>query len=758
MSNTNLPTAKFIGQYPNEFEFILLSRKTKKPTHKLLDKDEIPSLGEVKRAVRNGERNLGVYLQPGQLVIDVDPRNGGDESFKRFCKDTGLQPTNFPRVRTGGGGWHLYTRVPKTFKAIPTGDRIGYPGIDFKQARGYVVGAGSVHPDTGKPYLLKDDFSFWKEPETRLPKMVMDLIKRKERDFTNAAPQNTIMGPDELDEFLDYLDPNDFPTNDEWLQLAMALHDITGGDAACGEIFDAWCSTGVGYQGDVLNRWHSFDITKADRIGFGTLKKILDDQKNAGARDNLMKARTAHQHETAAEDFDDEDDIEFERNANDDIMDYDAIREAVDAQVTDADGSVQLADLTKRTPFAVTDKGVIKSTLANYIIMVLKLDIDPRLNVLTDQVELDGKVRWNAAMGRILNDDIVNTLCVEIPVVCHTTGFEPTKDKVTQAVRYVAGRNMYNPVQEYFDGLKWDGKPRIENLFLKYAPCGGDQAYVREVGRCFMMSAVARTYLPGCKVDEMPILSGGQGLGKSTFAAILGGEFYSDTAPRDISDPSRVVEALQGVLILEHAEIASLRKSDMESFKHFMSSASERVRLAYRQNPNTFPRRSVMIGTTNETNYLMDNENRRFWPLRLKKPVRLDLLEKDRDQLWAEAVARFHEGQDRGLLKGASRCWAMDPEIWAMAADATANERWDDPWDAMLDDLIAEHEEQHDLDDVHDPGWVKATWLYERLKINSRASNDTRRIKKLMEGKGFEGPTRRRVPSGKLRFFVRNAS
>lgn len=89
----------------------------------------------------------------GLVVIDVDPRHGGDESLLGLISAGLLPPT--ARVVTGANGQHLYYRHPG--QHIPSRPLPGWPGIDIKGDGGYVVAPPSVHPRTGRPYARIED-------------------------------------------------------------------------------------------------------------------------------------------------------------------------------------------------------------------------------------------------------------------------------------------------------------------------------------------------------------------------------------------------------------------------------------------------------------------------------------------------------------------------------------------------------------------------------------------------------------------------
>tara|TARA_R110000824_G_scaffold62094_4_gene164637 strand:+ start:1724 stop:2965 length:1242 start_codon:yes stop_codon:yes gene_type:complete len=226
-----------------------------------------------------------------------------------------------------------------------------------------------------------------------------------------------------------------------------------------------------------------------------------------------------------------------------------------------------------------------------------------------------------------------------------------TRD-VGEVLRYLAETSEhYHPVQNYLNSLPpWDGKTkRLPLLFKSYfgAILTGDTAEEREncdrllseFGVRFMVSAVARAMEPGCKADAMVILMGAQGAGKSRACRVLSKGWFSD-APLQIGDRDAVL-ALHGVWLYEVAELDSFRGRAAQKIKAFLSTAVDRYRGMYSRHYTPSPRGCVFIGTTNEDRFLRDSTgNRRFWPVHCGE-IKVDLLEEDVDQLWAEAVALY---------------------------------------------------------------------------------------------------------------------
>jgi predicted P-loop ATPase len=188
-----------------------------------------------------------------------------------------------------------------------------------------------------------------------------------------------------------------------------------------------------------------------------------------------------------------------------------------------------------------------------------------------------------------------------------------------------------------------------------------------------MVAAVARVHEPGIKFDQVPIIMGPQGIGKSTFFAKLGGRWFSDSLTlTDMKDKSGP-EKLQGYWILELGELAGMRKADIETVKSFISRTDDKYRASYGVNVESHLRQSIVVGTTNaETGFLRDiTGNRRFWPVQVSgdamvKPWHLRY--EDVQQIWAEALVLYHLGENL-YLEGDEALLAAEQQNAAMESD-----------------------------------------------------------------------------------------
>lgn len=189
--------------------------------------------------------------------------------------------------------------------------------------------------------------------------------------------------------------------------------------------------------------------------------------------------------------------------------------------------------------------------------------------------------------------------------------------KISDGLAVVLGKNSHHPVKDYLNRVGaegfWDGVERVDELLIRYLGAE-DNAYVRAVTRKTLVAAVARVMRPGVKYDTVLTLVGPQGIGKSQLIKRLGGDWYSDSFGG--IGTKEAFESIQGVWLVEIAELAGLRKAEVDSIKHFISKQDDYYRMAYGKRIENFPRQCVFFATTNDEDFLKDQTgNRRWWPV-----------------------------------------------------------------------------------------------------------------------------------------------
>lgn len=216
---------------------------------------------------------------------------------------------------------------------------------------------------------------------------------------------------------------------------------------------------------------------------------------------------------------------------------------------------------------------------------------------------------------------------------------------VHDAVRFVARRNTFHPLKDKLDSLrgKHDGKPRMAEWLTTYLGAPAEE-YYRVVGSCFLVAMIARIYQPGCKSDYMLVFEGPQGEEKSKLIKVLACGYYSDHLPNLDSDPIRLSQHLRGKWLIEVSEMEAFSKAEATRLKAFITRPEEIYTPKYARNEVHEPRQCLFIGTTNKSAYLRDETGgRRFWPVKCGK-IDVPALERDLDQLFAEALDAYESG------------------------------------------------------------------------------------------------------------------
>jgi predicted P-loop ATPase len=272
--------------------------------------------------------------------------------------------------------------------------------------------------------------------------------------------------------------------------------------------------------------------------------------------------------------------------------------------------------------------------------------------------------------GRAVTDADVGRIRREVE---QHFGFQPSDANVRAALGTVSADRRYHPVRRYLESLEWDGEERICRVVPDVLGAV-NTALHQTMLRKWFISAVARAMRPGCKVDTALVLVGRQAAMKSTFFATLGGEWFSDTY-MDITDKDGIMQ-LHSAWIYEWAEIESVTtRKQASEIKQFVTSQTDTFRQPFGRTVGVHHRSTVIVGTTNEERFLSDpTGSRRFWVVRVGHRIAIDIIRQWRDQLWAEALAAFRDGE----------IWWLDDESDAQRESAADEYVVDDSWEQPI--------------------------------------------------------------------------
>ena len=305
--------------------------------------------------------------------------------------------------------------------------------------------------------------------------------------------------------------------------------------------------------------------------------------------------------------------------------------------------------------------------------------------IVRNDPRLKGKVRRDAFRGRdcvcgdlpwrtgqeadpFWNNSDDNGLIDYVSRFYQLTG----KQALLDANDLAMSQRTFHPVREWLESLEWDGKERLDTMLIDYLGAE-DNELTRAMTRKHFTAAVARVMTPGCKYDYILTLIGPQGIGKSTLVKIMGGDWFDDSLTS--IEGKEGMEQIRGKWLIEFGELTNYKKSTSEAYKAFISKQEDSYRPAYGRKVEVYPRQCVFFATTNEPAFLKgDTGNRRFWTVECDKDIICrdvwEELPDEREQLWAEAVHRWKQGEALYLPRQLERAaQARQEEHNEVAAD-----------------------------------------------------------------------------------------
>lgn len=593
-------------------------------------------------------RNLGIVCGPSNIVtLDIDPRNGGLDTLEALEHELGVLPGSWTQD-TGGSGLHRSFRHP----GVSLVSNIK-PGIDIIRGPKQFIVEPSIHP-SGKPYVWRDSARPWTAKLDDLPPAWIERLTVQKRAPRTSQP---------------------FVTTDAVMKRARAylarMNPSIQGQAGSNDLFAAAC-----------RMVHGFFLNDSDALGL-----ILDefnprceppwDEKDVERK--ISEARTKSDPDKWRVEDKPRDWDRAQRAKQADHVNQAAAAGGGDEPPPDEDPppesfapSFTEYDAAAAQDFERDPKGAIYVSQKNVALAVQKLGIRLRYDEFSDTEMIEGL----DGFGSKVNDRAMNRVRMEID---SRFGFRVTKEFFYDVLSDLATKNRFHPVREYLDSLAWDRQERISTWLTHYADAE-DSEYTRAVSRILLIAAVRRVRQPGAKYDEMVILEGWQGSLKSTALAIMAvhKDWYAEDLPLG-ADTKRQMETTTGKWIVEAGELKGMSKGDVAALKSYLSRCTDEARMAYARTLARIPRQFVIVGTTNEfEGYLKDTTgNRRFWPVRVDT-FNIESLERDRDQLWAEAS--YLEAQGASIR--------LDPSLYGVAAEEQEARRQHDPHKVALEEAL----------------------------------------------------------------------
>ena len=636
--------------------------------------------------------NLGIATggASGIVVIDVDPKNGGDASLKRLIANHGELPAT-PVQRTPSGGRHILFRAP----GFPVSNTPLAPGIDIRGDGGQIV----VAPSRTHAGAYSWQRSPWETPLAAAPDWVLAMLRQGP---ARTSPKTGTVS----DTARGYFPPatkavveaaqHDLAQHGPAVDgQAGGLHTVQAGmiltrDHALTDD-EAWPLL-LEWNKTCVPPWEPEEL-RAKALGNGR-KYARGEYGSRRALDVVERARKlihdwrADAEASAATESERERSMDRMIQACRELVRTStepAHRERIQNELIAATGLGALALALPRVRATLEKRAEPSAEQSTWTIYGFELGTNgaPAANIDTAVRVLEHEKRrifFEEFSQRIYGDDgewsDADDLTLALDMQRRLGLVKMTPQIVTQAVQAYAHRNARDVVREHFDRLTWDSTERIAG-FLSLVYGAPDNEYTRAASANFWKPLAARATKPGCKVDTMLVLEGEQGLRKSSSLRIIAGpELFAEASESPTSKDFFL--ALQGKLLVEVAEMDSFSRSEVTAVKRVLSCQVDRYRVPYGRASRDFPRRGVFVGTTNRSDWARDDTGaRRFWPIRCRR-VDVAYIEAERDQLFAEAVARVKAGEP----------W------WEMPAEATEAEqearRQTHPWEELLSEYLAD--------------------------------------------------------------------
>lgn len=627
-------------------------------------------------------RNIGVVTSPESgiwvLDADIDHETGelGEGTLQRFEADHGKLPPH-PIAKTPSGGTHHIFAWPDDGLDVPRRIRFAaaLDALGMKDGKGgYFIAPPSIRQDGEYEWVISiDDVD-----PPQAPKWLLDLIRAdapsRPADMPVYKPvksdRTNAYGRKVLGERIREITSAPFGSQDEiFCAAAVRIGSVAyGGNIDLNEAFSSLMAAGMAMQNQPGREpWTSQVLEKKARSCFAKAHADPSPLKDGSdfRRNNPPATDTARPRPQLVVSNPEKPKEEPQPAAQTDAM---ALAE----------------EWSKNLPWLWKDDDHLKPTAIRNVQLMVENHPDIRGMYRYDEF------RDQVFVMRGLPDDDRDIFPRELADQDETAltawlnwhGLSPAIATVGAVVREIAFRNSFDPLKEWIDTLVWDGEDRIGSWLHRYAGSKND-TYNSIVGTKFLIGAVARAVDPGAKVDAMMVVEGPQNLGKSTLIRELcGADMFSDQVGDVTSKDSS--ERIQGCWIIEIPEMDKFSRHEANSVKDFLSRREDRYRPAYGRNVIKRPRRSVFFGTINPDGigYLKDSTgNRRFWPVAVTK-IDLDAVRRDREQLWAEALHRYREGEE----------WWISPDDAHLVEPEQDARRDDDVWEPRirfwLDDKI----------------------------------------------------------------------
>lgn len=573
------------------------------------------------------DANIAIACGGGPLVLDVDPRHGGDVSLTALQQQYGKLPMTLT-ARSPSGGWHCYFSAPDVSNSA---GKIG-AGLDIKSRGGYVVAPPSVTIEVpGKQQAGHYQWVNPSIPPAQAPQWLIDLAGAPKAAAATAPAASTFklrgIEGESLADLMSALNHlasvPDIANNALWSEVGYALLSL---DNQGREIWCEWSARAPGYTVGAPEQWWNTHRSEGARSDYRHVFTIA--QRFGWVNPRSRAAQVAMQPPAGATASAASHAMTFNRKGQ-----YEATIENL----------VHLLSTQKQ------------ATLG-YDQFRDRIMIAPAVSEEWRPLSDTDMIRLRETLGR-------------------EQRFAPiSQDLIRDALQLVAERNAFDSAIAWLNGLIWDGVPRVERFLITH--CGAvDDEYARAVSLYIWSGLAARVLDPGCQLDMVVALQSPQGKHKSTGlqAMVPTPEWFTDGLLLH-EDDDNFKRLIRGKVVVEIAEMAGLSKADITHLKRSITRRKEEWIEKWKTQPTSYPRRCMLFATTNEERFLPPDETgqRRWLPVEVAGLDR-DRIAADCLQLWAEGAAIWRA---RGVL------WA---EAEKLAAGRHHKYEATDVWEADIE-------------------------------------------------------------------------
>lgn len=349
------------------------------------------------------------------------------------------------------------------------------------------------------------------------------------------------------------------------------------------------------------------------------------------------------------------------------------------------------------------------------------------LNEFSDEIIVRTHPPWLSNKELFKVHTLTDSDVINMTAYVENFGFKVGKEKLRDAIISISEKDRIHPVKQYMKSLNWDGIPRLDTWLVDYAGATiQDKKYLSSIGKKWLLAGVARTFQAGCKFDHMLVLEGKTDIGKSallrelaTFGDIEEAYFTDAVSMKDFDRPFAAM-LWQGNLILEFAELDGMDKASVNTVKAWITRQEDVYQPKFSNDKKHRPRGFILAGTTNEDVWMVDTTgNKRFWPVHCTA-TDIKALKLVKEQLWAEAVYLYEQGE---------RWWLADDDpVYEMARSEQSLRMVGDSWQDILSVKLS------------DSKWITMQDAYEYLgiPITQRDRGTDARIRGIMKVLRFE--------------------